>query len=333
MKSPFTGKEMQLIREKRILNFRKEDFEYVHHAYRCNDTGEEFTTTELDELNIFQVYNQYREKHSIPFPEEIKKIREKYEVSAAKMSNILGLGINSYRQYEDGEVPLLSNARLIQSASSPAAFKSMVDVCDELSEKERNKLLSKLNTLMQEEHSIFPNKIITKALIGDTKPACTTGYMIPDLSKLTEMVVYYSESLKPYKTKLNKLLFYADFYHFKKTGASISGCRYRAIDMGPVINNFQSIFERMEQEKIEIKTQIFEGDKTGEQFVVKGDMQFEQALFSASEIESLEKVIQTFGKTKTDEIIQKSHEETAWIESFKTKSLISFNYAFELKHI
>ncbi|NJK94516.1 MAG: SocA family protein [Bacteroidales bacterium] len=61
------------------------------------------------------------------------------------------------------------------------------------------------------------------------------------MAKFTEMVVYFAKELQPWKTKLNKLLFYADFLHFKKTCFSISGVRYRAIDMGPVPNNFQSI--------------------------------------------------------------------------------------------
>ena len=49
------------------------------------------------EANIFQVYNQYRVKHGIPFPDEISGIREHYGLSAAKMAQILGFGINQYR--------------------------------------------------------------------------------------------------------------------------------------------------------------------------------------------------------------------------------------------
>ncbi|WP_394351640.1 type II toxin-antitoxin system antitoxin SocA domain-containing protein [Lunatibacter salilacus] len=38
---------------------------------------------------------------------------------------------------------------------------------------------------------------------------------------------------------MNKLLFYADFLMFKRSCFSISGVRYKAIDMGPVPFNFQ----------------------------------------------------------------------------------------------
>ena len=107
MKSPITGKEMKLTKERRSMDFRKETFEIVFHYYKCVDSGEQFTTTVLDEVNMNQVYNQYRDKFNIPFPDEIIRIKEKYGLSAAKMSEILGFGVNSYRQYEAGEMPNL----------------------------------------------------------------------------------------------------------------------------------------------------------------------------------------------------------------------------------
>jgi hypothetical protein len=69
MKSPITGKEMVLVKEKTTLRYRNEDFEIVYHSYKCEDSGESFTTDELDEININQVYDQYRVKYGMPLPE------------------------------------------------------------------------------------------------------------------------------------------------------------------------------------------------------------------------------------------------------------------------
>jgi len=115
MRSPLTGKKMQLKKEGRTLSFRKEEFEIVHHSFYCKDSDEHFTTTELDEINLIQLYNKYRDKHHLPFVEEIKAIRAKYALSAVKMSEVLGFGINSYRNYENGEMPSLSNGKLINT--------------------------------------------------------------------------------------------------------------------------------------------------------------------------------------------------------------------------
>ena len=58
----------KFFREVRKTTFRKEEFEYIHTGI-IDEDGEYWTTTELDEANIFQVYNQYRAKHGIPFPD------------------------------------------------------------------------------------------------------------------------------------------------------------------------------------------------------------------------------------------------------------------------
>ena len=71
MKSPFTGGNVVLHSEKRTAVFRKEKFEYTFLSYQCVDTRELFTTTELDTANTMQIYNQYRTKYGIPFPDEI----------------------------------------------------------------------------------------------------------------------------------------------------------------------------------------------------------------------------------------------------------------------
>ena len=76
MKSPFTGKEMKVVYENRTWNFRGEQYEYVHAAWLCADTGEKFTTDDLDDAGFAQVTNQYRAKYGIPFTDEIVAVRE-----------------------------------------------------------------------------------------------------------------------------------------------------------------------------------------------------------------------------------------------------------------
>ena len=63
MKSPFTGMEMKVVYELRTWNFRGEQYEYMHTAWLCEDTGEKFTTDELADAGFAQVINQYREKY------------------------------------------------------------------------------------------------------------------------------------------------------------------------------------------------------------------------------------------------------------------------------
>ena len=61
--SPITGGELRLCQERRKLTYRNEEYEYTALFYVCVDTGEKFTTTDLDTVNVNQIYDQYRFKY------------------------------------------------------------------------------------------------------------------------------------------------------------------------------------------------------------------------------------------------------------------------------
>jgi len=334
MKSPITGKEMKLTKERRSMDFRKETFEIVFHYYKCEDSEEQFTTTLMDEVNMNQVYNQYRDRFNIPFPDEIIRIRKKYGLSAAKMSEIFGFGINSYRQYEAGEMPSTANAKLIQMVDDPKFFIDMVELCATIDYKKKAKYTQKAQLLVEEKKRNIFNLNFKEYLLGNHLADIYSGYRNPNFEKFTEMVVYFSEKIQPFKTKMNKLLFYADFLMFKQSCFSISGVRYKAIDMGPVPNNFQSIFEYLANEfEIDIFTTEFPQGYTGEQFKARSDRPFNVNLFSENELAVLEKVATVFKPTSTNDIIEFSHLEEAWKKNEKDKNVISYEYAFELNQI
>lgn len=334
MKSPITGKEMKLTKERRSMDFRKETFEVIFHYYKCEDSGEQFTTTSLDEVNINQVYNQYRNKFNILFPDEIIRIREKYGLSAVKISEILGFGVNTYRLYEAGEMPSVANAKLIQMADDPKKFMDMVELCGTLDDKAKNKYLQIGQFLAEEKKRNIFNLNFKEYLLGNRLADIYSGYRNPNFEKFTEMVVYFSDKLSPFKTKMNKLLFYADFLMFKQSCFSISGVRYKAIDMGPVPNNFQSIFEYLaNKDEIVIYTTEFPNGYTGEQFKARKDRKFNAELFTENELKTLEKVATVFKETSTNGIIEISHLEEAWKKNSKDQSVISYEYAFELNQI
>ena len=169
MKSPITGTDMKRIKRQEVAEFRGEQIPYFRHAY-VDEQGEEFSTTALDELNLRQVWNVYRSRYKIPFPSEIKAIRGQYKLSAAKMSEVLDLGVNSYRQYESEEpyfnpkknewkphIPSLANAKLIRIAKDPLQFKKFVQEKEKsFSPKAYQKLMSRIDDLLKPPDSIEP---------------------------------------------------------------------------------------------------------------------------------------------------------------------------------
>ena len=331
MKSPFTGKEMSIVKEWRTMSFRKDEFKVLFHLYKCDDTGEQFEDDAFAQLNYNQLVNQYRVKYSIPFPEQIISIRKKYNLSAAKMSEILGFGTNGYRQYESGEVPNQSNAKLIQLADDPHELKKLVYYCTTLDLKFIEKIHKTIDNLLDEQKKYKFEKQLENYFFGTSLPNSLTGFKAPDLRKFSEMVVFFTEKLEPWKTKLNKLLFYADFTIHSQSGFSMSGVQYRAIPMGPAPNNFNSIFEYLaNKDELNIYYTNFADGGTGEQFKPNPQKTFDKGLFTEHELQVLESIAERFKNTSTNEIIEISHKEKAWIDNNQEKKLIDYNYSFEL---
>lgn len=331
MKSPFTGKEMPIVKEWRRLTYRKEEYPILAHFYKCEDTEEQFEDDALAKLNYNQLVNQYREKYSIPFPEQIIATREKYNISATKMADILGFGTNVYRQYENGEVPSQSNAKLIQLVDDPHEFRRLVALCGTLEKGAVDKLNHRVDLLIEEQKKHKSEKQLESYFLGTCLPIALTGFKVPNLEKFAEMVVYFSERLEPWKTKLNKLLFYSDFGMFKRSGFSISGVQYKAIQMGPVPNNFNSIFEYLANTNVvDIYYTSFEYGITGEQFKANKNRAFKSELFTKDELAVLEDVAMRFKEVTTKDIIEISHREKAWLENKDEHKLISYLYGFEM---
>ena len=145
------------------------------------------------------------------------------------------------------------------------------------------------------------------------------------------MVLFFAEKMQLWKTKLNKLLFYADFSMYQQTGFWISGMKYRAIDMGPVPNNFNSVFEFLANHgAVEIQHIPFPDGGTGEKFMPGPAKQFDAQFFSEKELEILKSVAARFNNTSTNEIIKVSHKEKAWVENEAKRTEIDYGFGFEL---
>ena len=68
----------------------------------CADCGEEFYCEELDNATLVNAYNEYRRKHKLLLPEEIKKIREQYGLSQRSFAKLLNCGDKTICRYENG---------------------------------------------------------------------------------------------------------------------------------------------------------------------------------------------------------------------------------------
>lgn len=334
MINPLNGNKMKLRKETMDVEFRKEKFTIIRHYYKDEATGEEYVDEKLLELNLSQLYNQYRAKYRLPFPEEIKALREKYGLPANKMAEVLGFGVNIYRDYENGQVPSESNARLIQLAKDAKEFLKLVRLSQVFEDEEKKEKIEFIKKIIEKEEQLLFSFDVEQYIMGAELPDEYSGYKKGNLDKLRNMVIYFTKELKPFKTKLNKLLFFSDFLHFKETGYSMSGCRYRAIELGPVPINFNSALEHFcTENSIDIYITEFPTGAIGERFVPNENSNFKKELFSEAELTALDYIKEKFKDTPTQKMIDISHDEKGWLDNVEGHKKISYMYGWELKGI
>lgn len=327
IKNPFTGGVAVLKCEPATLTFRKEGFRYIHQFYEGEDDHERFTTTELDEANMAQVYNQYRAKYGIPFPEEIKRIRQHYGLSATKMSEILGFGENQYRLYENGDMPSEANGKVLMSIMNPEIFRAFAENArGQFLAEEYAKLMSKADTWTDEK---IPSFMIAHVFSG-TRRNAYNGYAIQSIDKLKNTLLYIIEKCHGvFFTKMNKLLFYSDFLSYQRTGKGMTGLAYMAISYGPVPVRWDRIYSFYDEIRQEIVQ--FPSGKEGTKLV--SDLSADMSCFSGAELATLDYVIQRFKGESSETISEISHQEDAWQQYVNSGDLIDYNMAFSLRAI
>lgn len=327
MKSPLTGGETTLIEKIEEHEFRKEKFMIHVRYYVCNDTNETFTTNEQDELFCNELYSQYRIKHSIPFPDEIKAIREHYKLNYNQISKITGFGLNQWKQYEQGVVPSESNGKIILAIKEKNTLLAFQQASKNHFEKEE---FEKIAQKIASSTNLNEKDELQQLLYSDTKRGIMNGFATMNPQKLKAMVHFLiaKEGNGICPTKLNKEMFYADFLHFKKYGVSISGLQYKAITFGPVPYHYDTIYDNINNI---IKEIVIQYDT--ESIKLKNDTSYrpEYEIFSRQELETLNIVSNKLTPMKTSEIVNLSHQEEAWIKHQNNHGLIPYTEAFSLK--
>ncbi|MCD8297716.1 MAG: DUF4065 domain-containing protein [Prevotella sp.] len=323
---PKLGDEYKLKQENSTMLYRGKDYSYIHFYYENEDTCEMIVTTELDELNISQVYNQYRAEHGIPFPDEIIKFRQYYDLSQTTMSRILGFGDNQFRLYESGEVPNLSNGKLLKSVMlSPDVFGRLVeDMGNDIKNDVREQILGRISALKENNQDKWRANLV----FGNTKRDKYNGYARKSLDIVENCILYFVNRMGGvYKTQMNKLLFYTDFLSYKRHGMGMTGLSYLAIQFGPVPKNWDKVYSAFDSFDLQL-VEILEGID-GERII--SDKTFDNNVFTEEQLDVLNTVYSKFGRMTSKQISQYSHSEPAWQDNIDNHSTIDYTNAFYLQ--
>ena len=135
-----------------------------------------------------------------------------------------------------------------------------------------------------------------------------------DERKLTELLLYIAERLLPDTsggaTKLNKVLFFADFAHVRRTGSPITGAEYQKLRHGPAPRRLKPIRDSLvERGDVEISMEDFLGYSV-HRLVPKRAA--DTSVFSEAELTTIDKVIGDLDGLTARQVSDLSHEEAGW---------------------
>lgn len=116
------------------------------------------------------------------------------------------------------------------------------------------------------------------------------------------------------KILLIKLLFFADKYHLRKYGRTVSSDEYRAMNFGPVATKTLSIANLDETwlpvSACALASDVLELSNGGKQLKLINDIP--STALSESDIEALDFAYNTFGDKKPFELVELTHKYPEW---------------------
>lgn len=128
----------------------------------------------------------------------------------------------------------------------------------------------------------------------------------PQRKRLKKVFMVVIQNVDTSKIFLNKILFYIDFWHFRKFSKSITGTNYIPLQYGPCPENYHEILKEMIDERL-----IY--SEKGHRFrlnVAPNMMEF-----NADEIQTIDEVTEIAKTDKGKKLFDLSHEEAGFLET------------------
>jgi YD repeat-containing protein len=145
-----------------------------------------------------------------------------------------------------------------------------------------------------------------------------SGQRTFSIAKLGQVVLFFLHKAAERSTgsgplHVNKLCWYADAENYRHYQVSITGARYARLPLGPVFDDYRTIFRELEQRGVIKQTTT--------------DRSEAMQLFRPEELSSGElETLATRFKGKLARVVNESHRETAWTYTPHAK-LISFKFS------
>lgn len=320
--------ETKIITKKESYDVCGEQIEVEAQVLVCAECGEEFYCEELDNATLVTAYNEYRRRHKLLLPEEIKKIREQYGLSQRSFAKLLNWGDKTICRYENGSVQDKAHNSLLLFLREPENMRTYLTENEiAIDERQKAKLLDTVENLKQDTEYRTGRRFFE--LFFSRIPCEENGFKGFDYEKLCAMTLFFAhKSSELLKTKLMKLLNYSDMIFYKENGISMSGLKYAHLPYGPVPENFDMLLGKMTADHI-AHIEVFY-DNGYEKHQVLPECDIPDGVLSEEELDVLERIYVKFKDFGSVDISNYSHKEKGYSSTMQGE-IISYSYAKDIQ--
>lgn len=135
-----------------------------------------------------------------------------------------------------------------------------------------------------------------------------------DESKLAELMLYVADKLRDDRsggaTKLNKVMFFAEFAYVRRYGHPITGAEYQKLEWGPAPRRLVPVRDGLVAGGRALIEERFYLGYQQRRLVPKGSV--EPQLLSQDEVDSIDEVIEDLRGLTARQVSELSHDEEGW---------------------
>lgn len=319
--------DMIQVRRTEPVTVRGEKIEVEFEYLQCPNCGEEYEVSRPDNDPLDRAYRIYRERKGLLQPEDIRGFREDLQLSQREMSAILGIGVATLNRYENGALQTEALDKTIRYyREDPRRILARIKEQPGLVKRKTADVLASRISIADSDPYKWADTFF-EAFTAHP-PSIFNGYKSFDLVVLQQMISYFCRGLNGAgKTRLMKLLFYADFSHFRSFGRSISGACYAHVPYGPVVDKFESFLDYLTFSSGELFKEEVLWNK--DSFEVYKTNSTDFSALSESELETLRTILQRLCGKNAKQLSDLSHGERAYRET-ENGELIPYSYALDL---
>ena len=291
---------MENIRVRKVKVEVKERIIEYDEYYLVNDDGEEIENDE-------RLYDIYKKQNNLLTNGEIKKIRQKYNLTQKDYALVIGVGEITVHRFEKGAIQTEAVDSIMRLSDDPdnMAF-LLAQNKKNISEDVYKTLLSRIEELKNyKKHAILNiNNIDTKDLIYKETSAkvLAQNIIFKYNSKVDELAKNY-EVTPEYITplKLQKLMYYVQGICLQAFGKKAFPEKIKAWSYGPVVEEIYQEYKLKHGKELESKHNLQE--------------------ISSGLHKIIDEVIVSYGRIDANNLIDFTHEEDPWKNTCKNEEI------------